>query len=626
MCGIHLIFDKKMQLTPEHPRAFSQMLEASAYRGPDARGTQSFALGEGALHLGSTRLKIIDLNERANQPMTSADGRYHLCFNGTIYNYFDLRNELLNKGVQFTTQSDTEVLLHLLIKQEVAALSRLNGMFSLIFYDQQAQKILIARDRFGMKPLFYVENDQFLIVSSEAKGIISSGLVEKKLHTQAVQDYLCYGYALPPHTFFKNIYQFPAGHYWETIDEGKAKPVSFVNPLTINEEPAEDEVLKATEELLKDAVLNHLVGNTPCGLLLSGGVDSTLLLSLVKELGVHPLPTFSIINSEKEEAFGTNDFRYARKAAEMYGSYHHELTLESQMLNQHQDEFMARMDQPITDSASFMTYMLSAEVKKIAGIALSGAGADELFAGYNRHQAYFQYLTHYDKVIKFSGFLKKSSQWLPTGFSHPLRKRFRLLKKLGQSLDQDPGHTFINFISRSTFLPDCKQRLTLAVEPNTQVGFAENWFHAALEHDLQYYLPADVLALSDNMSMARSLEMRMPYLDLPLADYMRSLPASFRIKHGRKWILNRLLEARGGQIFTRRPKEGFGLPFGQWLRSPETLNIRQALQQKEQFIYGYVSYDQVQVLLQGHLHKKADHGRELWGIWVLSSWLNLHFL
>lgn len=623
MCGIHLIFDKKQQLETKTPASMKKMLQSSSYRGPDAQGMQSLSMKRGRLHLGSNRLKIIDPSERANQPMSSPDGRYWLCFNGTIYNYFELRNELLNQEIQFTTQSDTEVLLNMLITRGAKALQALNGMFALIFFDKQEQKLLLARDRFGMKPLYYTDQQNYLIVSSEAKGVMASGLIEKKLYEPALQDYLCLKYVIPPHTFFENVYQLPAGHYME-VSEEKAAIHSYVNPLKRIDEPSEEEVLERTEELLKDAVLNHLIGDVECGLFLSGGVDSTLLLSMIQELGAQPVPTFSVINSAEEAVFGTEDYQYARKAAKMYGNLHYELSLEQSVLQQHTEDFITHIDQPVGDSAAFMTYMLSAEVKKIAGVALSGAGADELFAGYNRHQAFYQYLRQYDTMMKAGGILKRGTRWLPTGFAHPLRKRFRLLKKLGQSLDKDPGRTFVNFLRQNMLSSDCQNSLSLHAFAGTE-DFVEGWLYAALEHELQYYLPADVLSLSDNMSMARSLEMRMPYLDLPLASYMRSLPANFRIRHGKKWILKRLLEARGGKVFTQRAKEGFGLPFGQWLRSAEMANIRSSLQEREQLMYDYVSFEQVQHMLQNHQQKQADYGPELWSVWVLASWLQLHF-
>ncbi|MDF9795010.1 asparagine synthase (glutamine-hydrolyzing) [Catalinimonas alkaloidigena] len=626
MCGIHLIFDKKLQLAAAKPTPLIQMLNVSAYRGPDAQGTQSLPMRGGNLHLGSNRLKIIDPRDSANQPMVSADGRYWLCFNGTVYNYYELRNELLGQGVQFSTQSDTEVLLYLLISEGRAALDKLNGMFALFFYDSQKQKLLLARDRFGMKPLFYTNDQGYFICSSEAKCITSSGLLEKKLYAPAVQDYMCFRYVNPPYTFFEKVYQLPAGSYMEINGEKVPEICSYAGQITRKSEISEAEVMENTEELLQDAVLNHLVGDVPSGLLLSGGVDSTLLLSLIKEQGAHPVPTFSIINSEKEAAFGTRDYYYARKAAELYGSRHYELTLESQMLRKHHQDFLTHIDQPVGDSAAFMTFMISAEVKKLAGVALSGAGADELFAGYNRHQAYRQYLRYYDIVVKFSGFVKNGTNCLPTGFAHPLRKQFRLLKKLGQSMEKDPALTFINFTAQTSGLQNSQQLSSLKnSEAGGHTDFEERWLRAALEHDLSNYLPADVLALSDNMSMAHSLEMRMPYLDLPLTNYVRSLPAGFRMKHGKKWILKRLLEKRGGKVFSTRSKEGFGLPFGQWLHHDETEYIRHSLQRREQLIYEHISYEQVQYMLQAHLQKKKDYNQGLWAVWMLASWLEIHF-
>lgn len=626
MCGIHLIFDKKHQLATASPTSLTQMLKASAYRGPDAQGMKSLPMQRGSLHLGSNRLKIIDPRDSANQPMASADGRYWLCFNGTIYNYHELRNELLSRGIQFLTQSDTEVLLYLLASQGKAALDRLNGMFALFFYDSQEQKLLLARDRFGMKPLFYAESQDYFICSSEAKCIAASGLLEKKLYAPALQDYMSFRYVNPPYTFFENVYQLPPGSYMEISSEDEPETCSYTEQIIQMDEVSEAEVLRNTEELLQDAVLNHFVGDVPSGLLLSGGVDSTLLLSMIKELGAHPVPSFSVINSEKEAAFGTKDYHYARKAAELYGSRHYELTLESRMLTQHHEDFLVHIDQPVGDSAAFMTYLLSAEVKKVAGVALSGAGADELFAGYNRHQAYQQYLKHYNTLMKFSSILKSGSKYLPTGFAHPLRKPFRLLKKMGLSLDKDPAQTFINFTSQRSVLEDTQQLSSLKKSGSGGDSvFEESWLRAALEHELQYYLPGDVLVLSDNMSMAQSLEMRMPYLDLPLANYVRSLPAGFRMKHGKKWILKRLLEERGGKAFCTRPKEGFGLPFGHWLHETEMEYVRESIRGKNQLIYEYVSYEQIQQMLRAHLQKKKDYSQELWAVWMLASWLKIHF-
>ena len=623
MCGIHLILDKHHQSNSQHPQALRRMLDASEHRGPDTSATLSLPYQNGSLHLGSNRLKIIDPHQRANQPMQSADGRYSLCFNGIIYNYFELRNQLLGEGVQFNTQSDTEVLMHMLIQQGKQALPLLNGMFSLFFYDAHEEKLLIARDRFGMKPLFYTEEEGRLLFSSETRALTRSGLVSKKLRKEAIHEYLAFRYVFPPATFFEGIYQFPAGHYQEIGNDGAGKQEAFSSPAEQEVVP-ESQALREVEELLTDAVLRHLVADVNSGLLLSGGVDSTLLLALIKEQGAHPVPTFSVINSKEDASYGTRDYQYAAKAASMYGRKHYELALSADMLPRHAEAFISAIDQPIGDSAAFLTYLLSAEIKKVAGVALSGAGADELFGGYHRHQAFRQYLKHYGWLMKTSGLLHKTAKLLPVGFAHPLRKKFRLFSKLAGSLDKNPATTFEKFVSREAFAD------TSTFQANGQISeqdaFEEYWLNHALNHDLDRYLSQDVLMLSDNMSMHRSLEMRMPYLDLALATYALQLPAELRLRHGRKWLLKRLLEKRGGKAFCQRSKEGFGLPLGSWFRSETAASLRKELKNEQNPLYRHLSYEHVMRLLGEHMAKREDHGTDLWNVWQLAAWLRLHFM
>jgi len=626
MCGIHLIIDKKQRLEREQPNALKEMLNATEQRGPDARSSFSFSWRKGMLHLGSNRLKIIDPDARANQPMQSSDKRYVLSFNGAIYNYFDLRNELLAQGVQFSTQSDTEVLLHLLIRYGVQALNRLNGMFALVFYDSHEQKVLLARDRFGMKPLYYAQNDNYILASSSARAIADSECISKKLNEMALQQYLSFGYANAPITFFQGIYQLKAGHYMLIEGETELQSQAFTPVLKRGENnTTPKEVLSQTEELLSNAVLNHLQADVPIALMLSGGVDSTLLLSLIKSLGAHPVPTFSVINTKQEASFGTEDYIYARQAAAKYGTQHYELQLESPMLNDHHEAFLASIDQPVGDSAAFMTYLISAEIKKVAGVALSGAGADELFGGYNRHQAFAQYLQNYQAFKRFHPLLKSGAGLLPTAFAHPFRKQFRLLKKLGNSLHADPAQTFINFISQERLAGNRETDHNFAPATDGEQAFDEGWLGAALEHDLQHYLASDVLSVSDQMSMAQSLEMRMPFLDVPLSNYVRSLPATYRLQQGKKWILKSLLNQEGGKVFTKRKKEGFGLPISYWFREEKQARLLDSLLPHKQLIYEYIDYNLVQSLRQAHLSSKKDYGSELWNIWILASWLKLNF-
>jgi asparagine synthase (glutamine-hydrolysing) len=624
MCGIHLVLDSKSSFEKDSPEILQHMLRASKQRGPDSQTVVSSRWDEGQLHLAANRLKIIDPHQRADQPMRSADGRYILCFNGMLYNYSELRNELLGEGVQFSTQSDTEVLLHMLIQRGSEALNRLNGMFALFFYDTRAEKLLIARDRFGMKPLYYFRDDTLMVSASETRAILQSGLVQKKLRTAAIAEYLTYRYVLPPFTFFENILQFPAGHFAE-VNPGAGWTIKPFTRQIQTEALPEERVVEDVEELLTDAVLRHLQADVSSGLFLSGGVDSTLLLALIQEQGAHPVPTFSVANSQQDAAYGTQDFKYAAKAAAMYGMKHYELPLSAAMLPEYAPDFVGSLDQPVGDSAAFLTYLLSAEVKKVAGIALSGAGADELFGGYHRHQAYHWYLKNYSLFLKTGGLFKNMTRLLPVGFSHPLRKEFRLLRKLGQSLHQNPATTFQHFITTDTLADARHFEKAISVPTAEPEEFEEYWLRYALEHDLGHYLAQDVLILSDTMSMAQSLEMRMPYLDLDLADYVQRLPAAMRLKYGRKWILRRLLDKRGGKLFTQRSKEGFGLPLGSWWRTEEMHEMRSTLQDRNNILYQHIPFQKVQKMLQWHQQKRYDYGLDLWNLWQLAAWLKLHF-
>ncbi|MFP4095781.1 MAG: asparagine synthase (glutamine-hydrolyzing) [Cyclobacteriaceae bacterium] len=626
MCGIHLIVDKQQRLDQQAESIIKKMTNRTRHRGPDAEGSYSHRGDHQDVYLSANRLRIMDANARSDQPMQSEDGRYQLIFNGAIYNYFELRNGLLNQGVRFRTQSDTEVLLHLLIRQGESALARLNGMFALIFFDRQEQRLLAARDRYGMKPLYFFENEAYLLMSSETAALLESGLVEKQLNTAALHDYMSLRYVREPHTFFQDISQLAAGHFMEIDNKGSSRISAFAKPPASAGDLSEREILDKTDELLTDAVLRHLQADVKSGLFLSGGVDSSLLLAIIKEQGAHPVPTFSVTNAEGESTYGTEDYKYAAKAAQQYGSYHYELPLQAGLLQEHWDDFISATDQPVGDGAAFLTYLLSAEVKKVAGIALSGAGADELFGGYHRHQAFSFYLRHYRSLQQLAPLLRGGRKLLPVSFAHPLRKRFLLLQKLGKNLHASPDQTFGNFLSVP--LPNIRAiQADLGIElmDVQDKRFEETWLSAALRHDLQHYLREDVLHLSDRMSMGRHLEMRLPYLDLPLAQWAESLRATQRLKHGRKWILRRLLEEKGGKIYARRPKEGFGMPLGQWLRQEQTKGLREGLLRRDQYLYEFVDPQAVWQMLEAHLRRKEDFSLQLWSMLTLSAWLQRYF-
>ncbi len=482
MCGINLIIDKKKALNPD---AINKMSEITRHRGPDESKSTLLKSDEGSIFIAVNRLKITDQTDAAAQPFISEDSKYALLFNGEIYNFQSLKNELLDQKVRFTSHSDTEVLFHWLILKGRDGFDSLEGMFAIIFIDIEQNKILIARDRYGIKPFYYYENEQYFICSSEIKSIIGSGLVKKKLNSSQINHYFQFKYVEPPETFYKNIFELTQGKIL-TIHGNKIKIESFLKTRKSKNTSKPD--INTIEELINNSLIQQIDAKVPLGLLLSGGVDSTLLLALAHKEGF-TLPTYSIVNSEADNSFGTKDYIYSRLAAKTYNSEHHELEIDISLLDSF-DDFIEKLDQPIGDSSLLMT----SEISKYASeslpnqqngmkILLSGAGADELFAGYNRHWAFFNYLKYQGLLKNLQPLLSPVCKLLPTGFPHPFRKQFKLLRKWSDAYDKSPKQTFINYLSFNEF-----KEMNSQADDEINNQNQDDLMTWALNHDRNYYL------------------------------------------------------------------------------------------------------------------------------------------
>jgi len=521
MCGINMILDFGGKAQPAY---LQKMMTAIKHRGPDASHHMEEPFGKGKVFLGSNRLQIIDKDSNSNQPFRSQDGRHALVFNGEIYNFEYLRNELLTSGVQFTTKSDTEVLLYWLIKKGTDGIQELNGMFAFVFVDLVSSEIVVARDRLGIKPLFVHQTSTQLIVSSEIQGILASGLVDKQLNEESIPHYLAYKYAPRPASFFVGIEEVMPSTVWEINKHGKAEK-SFI-PEQPQEEPAD------INQLLIDAVVQQYSEPNNTGIMLSGGVDSTLLLAILnKELGYHNVPVFSIASIGKNK-FDTKDGTFAAKAAELYQADYNEIGVDESVLDD-LDNYIENLDQPIADSGGFLTWLIAQKAIGKSKVLLSGAGADELFGGYNRHKAFYNYLKYRDRPW-FA--LIKQGKKIP-GFSNKVSQ----LKKLAISIEDDPSTTFNNFIQSDSF------RIANKLWENNLPN--EEHFRKALSHDQLNYLGADVLAITDHATMQHSIETRVPYLDSPLVAASRNINANELLKNGTKWMLKEQLSNYGGKAF-----------------------------------------------------------------------------
>ena len=629
MCGISLIIDSegilagKAVLEP----ALERMQQQQVHRGPDSGGAVLLPWARSTAALGSRRLHILGATPESDQPMERSWGskKGRLSYNGELYNYADLRNELLRLGCSFTSSSDTEVVLYALMAWGREALLKFSGMFALVYYEEETGKesptILIARDRWGQKPIYYTQQSGYWLAASELQGLLASGLVKKQLNQRQVYNYLRYKFATRPQTFYKDVFELEPGHYLQLSPFAGVVEGTFAAPPSIAaiEGPFDRiEVVEKVEELLVDALLTHLQSDKPVGMFLSGGVDSTLMLALLQKHAAWQLPVcFTIGQGGEGSPWGTDDYKWAEKAASQYGAYHHPLQLDESHILGKFTELAGQQDQPVGDGAWLLTYLLSEHTASTkVKVVLSGAGADELFAGYNRHSAFSKYLDSQGLLKPFLPLLRSGSRLLPSGMNIPGRKQWQLLKKFGRNVESNPYQTFLNFTSLS-ILANSTESLELS-----PAGDPLQW---ALAHDRQHYLISDVLALNDRASMQWGLEMRMPYLDQPLSEYVTRLPANYLLKGGRKWLLQDLLQQQGGKAYTRRRKEGFGMPFGAWVKQGKTDFLWQWLQQKEHPLHEVLPPAVTQELLNAHRQGRADYSQELMALALLSHWLEKHF-
>lgn len=628
MCGINLVLDKQQRLNSDE--AISKMLAATRHRGPDSEGWRMLEQGGAHFYIGNSRLQILDLSPAGEQPMQCGPGgakgsRYTLSYNGELYNHFQLKNELLQKGYSFHSSTDTEVLLYTLCEWGESALNRLEGMFAFIFYDKVEDFLLMARDPRGMKPLYYANNEQFLLASSELQSLFASGLLQKTLNESQVYHYLQFRYAKKPQTFYRQVLELLPGHqlsyktgwqkpvvkdYREQSHQQTAQQSSFLS---------EKGLSTKVEELLTDALFSHLHSDRPCGLFLSGGIDSTLMLALLRHNGSNMIPTcYTMANSKEAAAWGTQDYLWAERAAKQYGAQHIPVSIDASMLQEF-PAFIAEQDQPIGDGATWLSAILSRQATQKVQVVLSGTGADELFGGYNRHLAFYTYLKYHKQLAWLMPALKPINSVLPTSSFTPLRKPLRLYKKLFRQTSSSPSETYINYLSFDTPFP---QEIALQKEAG---DFREGWMQAALQHDREHFLVSDLLALNDKAAMQQGLEMRMPYLDQKLWDFASSLPAGLHMQKGRKWILADILNRHDGKAYVNRPKEGFGMPFGLWIKEGKTYFLWDWLQEKDHPMHRFMPQGQVQQLLHLHKNGREDFSQELFSITVLAHWLKKEF-
>ena len=599
------------------------MCERMVHRGPDSEGL--FVTNGAAL--GMRRLAIIDL-VTGEQPAFNEDKTVAVILNGEIYNYRELRRDLEKRGHSFRSASDTEVLPHLYEEYGDDMVRELNGMFAFALWDSNRRRLLIARDRFGEKPLYWGVFDKTLLFASEPKVLLAHPSVRPTLNLQALRHYLSFDYVPAPLSIYEGINKLPAAHKL-TFQNGRADVQCYwqLNYSTVTPVPGEQEAAERLQELLADSVRMRLVSDVPLGVLLSGGVDSSSVAALAVRASSEAVKTFSI--SFAEASF--DESAYARGVAKFLGTDHHEERLSANLAANLVSEIGAWMDEPFSDPSLVPTYLLSRFTRKHVTVALGGDGGDEIFAGYPMYAG-----------IKWAEIYKRVPLSMRDKIIEPL---IRLLPVKTKNLSFDfKAMRFVtgakydpvarHHIWFGSFTPDEQEQLLTAnalAETNGDIyQQAREMMNECGESDpvksmqnldTRLYLAEDILTKVDRASMAVSLEVRAPFLDPRVAEFAASLPSDYKLRgHKTKYILKKAVNDLLPPFVTRRPKKGFGVPVAEWLKQKLRPMARDLLSPERVRRAGVFNPDFVSRLQDEHERGTANHRKLLWTLLMFELW------
>ena len=627
MCGIAGLFTRDPGATIDQP-VLTRMRDAMHHRGPDGAGMWT-AEGVGLAH---RRLSVIDV-EGSPQPMHSGDGRAVITFNGEIYNYRELRSELAALGHRFATEGDTEVILAAWRQWGVDCLPRFNGMFAFAIYDRDTRRLFLARDRFGVKPLFTATlPDGTFAFASELKGLLAHPAIDRKIDPLAIEDYFAWGYVPDHRSILAGVEKLPAGHY-RIVEHGAGPrpPVSWYDiRFAVRHWASEADEREAIRAHLRDAVGSRMVSDVPVGAFLSGGVDSSTVVALMAKGASGPVTTCSIGFDVPE----LDETAHARLIAEQFGTRHHERIVDPAMFDRI-DALAGMFDEPFADASALPTAEVCALARQHVTVALSGDGADEAFAGYRRHVFHAAEQRARDRLpqsLRSAIFgplaaLYPKADWAP----RPLRAKatFQALAMSGEDA-YARALSIMGPEARSGIFSDRMNRDLggyRAEQPLTAMmrdAPAESGLDRAQYADLKFWLPGDILTKVDRTSMAVSLEAREPLLDHRLVELAASLPQSSRVRGGEgKVALKRSMEGVLPNDILYRRKQGFVLPIAQWFRSDLAGAAREAARSERLLDTGWFDATGLSRLAEDHIAGRRDHARELWQLLMLDRSVSL---
>ncbi len=628
MCGICGIYLFKGNKASEYCEELNKAVAVLKHRGPDASGIYT----DDTTGLGHTRLSIIDTSNAGNQPFYDTEKKYFLVFNGEFYNHKDFRNELISDGYSFKSESDTEVLLYMLIKYGAKAIEKINGCFAFAFYDKEKNDIILARDRMGINPLLYYIDDEKLIFSSELKGILEFN-IPKELDYEAMFTYFQLNYIPTNQSILKNITKLEPGNFAIINSEGiktcryYSIPSTIKSPTPLSYEDSKKELF----HLLDESVKRRLVADVPVGCFLSGGIDSSIITALAAKHKQN-LNTYSI--GFTDEAY-FDETKYAAIVAEKYKTNHTEFKISSSELLNNIFDIIDYIDEPFADSSALAVNVLSSLTRKKATVALSGDGADEMFAGYNKHSAHFNasYGGTKEKLVTAMNPLWKI---MPKSRNSKAGNFIRQLNRFAEGSKHNPADRYWHWASIGNELY-AKALLKNEIDSERYIKLKEHYLKPDMDFtdinnilytDMHLVLQGDMLTKVDLMSMANSLEVRTPFLDHTVVDFVFSLPVSYKINQSRrKKILIDTFKHLLPDELLNRSKHGFEVPLLKWFRNElwELIDKKylseEFIMQQNLFNYVYIKSLKKQLLS----NNPADSHARIWALLVFQNWWIKYF-
>ncbi len=615
MCGISGIL--RFDGNPPERSILRAMTDRLAHRGPDGSGIFT----EGPIGLGHRRLAIIDLSKRGKQPMHSADGRLSITFNGEIYNFRELREELEHQGVRFSTETDTEVILQLYAREGAECVRRLRGMFAFAIWDSATKRLFLARDRVGKKPLYYTRTDREFIFGSELKAVLAHPSVRREISALAQEQYLAWGYVPAPHSIFAAVRKLRPAHTLTVQMDGSARETQYWNLAYAPQERSIQDWRSLILQELETSTKLRMTSDVPLGAFLSGGIDSSAIVALMSRSSDTPIKTFSI--GFEEQTF--NELPHAKIVADAFGTEHTEFVIQPRAADI-LPSLIWHYDEPFADSSALPSYHLAKLTRSKVTVALNGDGGDESFAGYERY-AVDRLITEYRRMPRIiRSAIATGVRLLPEPATQ--KNVLRKAKRFVEVSAMRPGERYERLMS---IFPD-NELLEL-----TGTGLERHLLRdaynagprdalaAKMRTDILTYLPDDLLVKMDRATMAHSLEARSPFLDHRVMEIAASIPSHLKLQgFNTKHILKRALAGILPKSILQRKKQGFGVPLGAWFRG-ELRNIaHDVLLSPTTARRGLLRQEKMQTILREHCSKRADHSHRIWSLLWLELWYRMY--